>query len=38
MEFCCENMREFVSEANYSKAEIYKDSDVLIVYIPKFEE
>lgn len=38
MDYCCKNMHDFIKEDNGFNAEIYQDPDVLIVYIPKFDE
>ena len=38
MDYCCENMCNFTREDTGVNEEIYQNPDVLIVYIPKFDE
>lgn len=38
MSYCCDHMKNFTRKDNGYNAEIYQDPDVLIVYIPKFDE
>lgn len=38
MKYCCEDMCNFVREDTDDNSEIYQNPDILIVYIPKFDE
>ncbi|ELT9178282.1 MULTISPECIES: DUF6980 family protein [Enterococcus] len=38
MSYCCENMNNFTKDDNGLNSELYQNPDVLIVYIPKYDE